>query len=98
MRIGRAWAEDPAIEPLPIGRLSGLARQLERQGGVASLAREAIGMAGGGRLQPLRIDEDGFRHFQGVPGSANGQPPSPLAGIARDLRHAVRADVAGSRR
>jgi hypothetical protein len=98
MRIGRPWSDDPRGEPLPIERLSGLARRVEGQGGVASLVREAIGLGGGGPLQPLRIDEDGFRHFQGVPGSASGRAPSPLAEAARDLRHAVRVDLAGRRR
>jgi hypothetical protein len=94
MRIGRPWSDDPAGEPLPIERLSALVRKLEADGGVPSLLRGALGTLGRGRPQPLRIDEDGFRHFQGAadPGGA-GQ--WTIGEAARDLRHAFRIDLAG---
>lgn len=93
MRIGRPWADDRHAEPLPMAQLAEFARRLEARGGLSTLMRQAIGPLIYGRLQPLRIDEEGFRHFQAT--SDAGQEASALGEVARDLRHAMRVDRAG---
>jgi uncharacterized protein (DUF362 family) len=93
-RIGKPWSDDPRGEPLPIEKLSGMARDLEAKGGVSGLINSVIKPAAA-RPEPLRIDADGFRHFQAPPREADDAPApaSVIAGVLRDLRHAARIDA-----
>jgi uncharacterized protein (DUF362 family) len=98
VRIGRPWSEDPEGEPLPIERVSGLAKRIEADGGLQAMISGVFKPRPDAQPQPLRIDADGFRHFQGVPAQAKADaPPSALAGVLRDLGHAARIDAGGGR-
>ena len=96
MRIGRPWSDDPAGEPLPIEKVSGLVKRIEADGGLQAMIGGVFKPRPDTQPQPLRIDADGFRHFQGVQAQAKADaPPSALAGVLRDLGHAARIDAGG---
>lgn len=94
VRVGRAWSEDPAGEPMPLERLSDLTRRV--QAGEIDVERVFRAITGGGqrrRPSPVRIDEDGFRHFEVAPDARTSPPGRTLAALWRDLRHAAGADA-----
>jgi uncharacterized protein (DUF362 family) len=97
MRIGRPWSDAPQGEPLPVERLSGLFQGLQAQGGLPDLLRRIVKPEGEGRPKPVRIDADGFHHFQGAAATAAAgeRTPSVLAEVARDLGRAARIDADG---
>jgi len=99
VRIGRPASDDPAGEPLPIKRLESLARSVGAgaEGGfdLAGLVKGLIAPSSEARPEPLRIDADGFRHFQGAPPAARpaARATSALAGVFRELEFAAKVDA-----
>ncbi|WGM40653.1 hypothetical protein AMEJIAPC_03600 [Caulobacter sp. NIBR1757] len=100
VRIGRPWSDAAEGEPLPVERLTELARKVQEGGALdlAAMLKNAFPPAPGGRPEPVRIDADGFRHFDGATSAqaARGAVPARVAGLLRDLRHAADID-AGTR-
>jgi hypothetical protein len=94
VRIGKAWSDDPRGEPLPIERLTGLARKVEANGGLSGLVGHIVGPRDG-KPEPLRIDADGFRHFQAAPRGEESATTSTsaVAAMLNDLRHAAGIDA-----
>lgn len=99
VRIGKPWSDAPEGEPLPVERLSGLARKLQTEGrlDIPAALKGALGHTVGTKLEPLRIDADGFRHFDGTALSRPEPGNAPLRGAVRDLRHAARVDLGTAR-
>jgi uncharacterized protein (DUF362 family) len=99
MRIGKPWADAPEGEALPVERLSGLVRRVQSEGhlDIPAALKGALTKAGGGKLEPLRIDADGFRHFDGTGLRSPASENSPLKAAIRDLQHAARVDAGTAR-
>ena len=95
VRIGKPWSDAPEGEPLPTERLSGLMRKLQTEDrlDIPALLKSAWGQRAGAKLEPLRIDADGFRHFDGTALIRPATGSSALSGVIRDLRHAARVDA-----
>lgn len=97
VRVGKAWSDATEGEPFPVERLSGFARRVQAEGGLdlRALFKGALTSASDARPEPLRIDADGFRHFDGaaLAKGASGRAPSPLTAVLRDLGHAARIDA-----
>jgi len=99
VRIGKPWSDAPEGEPLPIERLSSLARKLQLGDGldIPAALKSVLGHAVGAKLEPLRVDADGFRHFDGSALGGATPTESPMSGALRDLRHAARVDAGRAR-
>lgn len=93
VRIGKPWSDAPEGEPLPVERLSGFVRKLQSEGRLDIPAALKRTVRAGAEIKPLRIDADGFRHFNAAAFSAPAPARSPLASAMRDLRHAARVDA-----
>jgi hypothetical protein len=99
VRIGKPWSDAPEGEPLPVERLTGLARKLQAQGrfGVPAALKAALGGAVGAKPEPLRVDDDGFRHFDAAALSRPAAESGPLKAVLGDLLHAARVDAGTAR-
>lgn len=93
VRIGKPWSDAPEGEPLPVERLSGFVRKLQSEGQLDIPAALKRAVRAGAEIKPLRIDADGFRHFDAAAFSAPAPARSPLESAMRDLRHAARVDA-----
>ena len=88
VRIGRDWPDDGA--PLPVERLTSLATALAESSDLDIPAWiRSVSTSPGARAKPLRIDDDGFHHFEALKSLKN----SAFAGIVRDLEQAARVDA-----
>ena len=99
VRIGRAWSEASQGEPLPVERVAEAVKRFTPEGGfdLSAMVKQALGRGPGAKPEPVKIDADGFRHFQ----SAGPPAPSPVAKsltlVLSDLRHAAQVDAGGER-
>lgn len=93
VRIGKPWSDAPEGEPLPVERLSGFVRKLQSEGRLDVPAALKGAVRASAEIKPLRIDADGFRHFDAGAFSAPAPARSPLESAMRDLRHAARVDA-----
>ena len=93
VRIGKPWSDAPEGEPLPVERLSGFVRKLQSDGRLDVPAALKGAVRASAEIKPLRIDADGFRHFDAGAFSAPAPARSPLESAMRDLRHAARVDA-----
>jgi hypothetical protein len=97
VRIGKPPRSPEAPAPLPIERLADFAQRL--QGGesldLSRLMKGVVAPEREGRPRPIRVDPDGFHHFQGEIATATSESPvrSGLSAIWRDLSHAARIDA-----
>lgn len=101
VRIGRAWSEASEGEPLPVERLAGLAERLKSGDGfdLGAMLRGLFRPAGAPTSpQPVRVDDDGFRHFEAAPPTHRASASTtPVSGILDDLRHAAQVDAGAFR-
>ena len=99
VRIGKPWSDAPEGESLPVERLTGLARRLQAQGrfDVPGALKAALGGAVGAKPEPLRVDDDGFRHFDAAALSRPAAESGPLRAALGDLLHAARVDAGTAR-
>lgn len=93
VRIGKPWSDAPEGEPLPVERLSGFVRKLQSEGRLDVPAALKGAVRASAEIKPLRIDADGFRHFDAAAFRAPAPARSPLASAMRDLQHAARVDA-----
>ena len=93
VRIGKPWSDAPEGEPLPVERLSGFVRKLQSDGRLDVPAALKGAVRASAEIKPLRIDADGFRHFDAGAFSAPAPARSPLESAMRDLLHAARVDA-----
>ena len=92
VRIGRAWPE--ADEPLPVERLTEVLTAIGQGGDHDLLAwGKALANRAGAEPEPLRTDDDGFRHFQGAPPVAAPSGGRWMGELLADLRQAARIDA-----
>lgn len=100
VRLGRPWSDAPDGEPLPVERATELVKRLQADerldlmGAVKAILRPAS-IA---KLRPVRVDADGFHHFD--PGPAEAAPSRAartIASIVEDLRHAAWVDAGAPR-
>ena len=95
VRIGRPWSDAPEGEPLPVERLAGLVRKLQTRGTAAifgAALKSVLVRASARPAKPLRIDADGFRHFDAAAAQRPRAARSP-SGNAADLRHCRPVDA-----
>ena len=93
VRIGKPWSDAPEGEPLPVERLSGFVRKLQSEGRLDVPAALKGAVRASAEIKPLRIDADGFRHFDAGAFSAPAPARSSLESAMRDLLHAARVDA-----
>jgi hypothetical protein len=96
VRIGRAWSEASEGEPLPVERLSDAMRRLQRPEGFDLMAtlKSAFHRPSEARPEAVRIDADGFHHFEPLADRTEpGPAASALSAALQDLRHAAWVDA-----
>lgn len=94
-RIGRAWADDEETEPLPIKRLTAFVAALSEEGALDVIDWiKTLGDRSETELKPIRIDEDGFRHFESTRGVIKREAPRRfIRELLGDLQRAARVDA-----
>lgn len=99
IRIGRSWSDASEGEPLLVERLSALVKDLQSDNRLRPRAviEKLLGRGGEAAPTPRRIDDDGFRHFEGPPPARAAPSSTALSQTARDLRLAIDIDLRRAR-
>ena len=96
VRIGRAWHDEPVGEPLVAERLSRFVSELKDDDRFDLIGWFKSKVMNATPLTPalVRVDADGFHHFEGPVRTGSEPITSDVAGdILRDLRHAALVDA-----
>ncbi|MFT3976301.1 MAG: DUF362 domain-containing protein [Sphingomonas bacterium] len=90
--IGRPWAEEE--EPLAIERIATLLTELGEHGSPDLLGWiKSIATRADDRPSPVRIDDNGFHHFESMPKAVASSPRGIMRELAADLLHAAKIDA-----
>ncbi|MBX3484891.1 DUF362 domain-containing protein [Phenylobacterium sp.] len=95
VRLGRSWSDASEGEPLPVEQAAELLKRLPSDGrfDLAGAVKALLRPQPGSAPQPVRIDADGFRHFEAAPAAVPSPLGTAMSGALEDLRHAAWVDA-----
>jgi uncharacterized protein (DUF362 family) len=98
VRLGRPWSDASDGEPLPVERAADALRRLQASDpfGLVAAVRSILRPTEGSTPQPVRIDADGFHHFEAATDAARSNPlATSVSAALTDLRQAFSVDAGG---
>ena len=96
VRLGRPWSDASDGEPLPVERATEVLKRLQASDPFDLIAavKSALRPATQAKPQPIRVDADGFHHFDATATEPGDAPRArSAAAVLADLRQALSIDA-----